>query len=190
VAVIQPFNTVLSITIVLLGLLGPASSARFSLWIAAGMALALVGDINNVNMTDDRTVMRGLVLFVLAYLTYSVGLTLHNGFHPLDWIAGLVLLAFYGIQMRYLWPGLGAWKAPVMIYGLLMPFLVSRAVSTYFGQVFSATQAALLSLGAICLYLGDLEFGIQRFRRPLGFNFGPLLYGGGQLMVALGTLGL
>jgi len=55
-------------------------------------------------------------------------------------------------------------------------------------EVFTFPQALLLSLGTVMLYLGDLEFGIHRFRRPRRFKFGPRLYGGGQLLVALGTI--
>ncbi len=188
VAVIQPATTLLSIAIVVLGLPGPANLPGFSIWILIGMALALIGDINNVNMADDRTLMRGLVLFLLAYLVYATALSVYNGFHPQDLVVAVVLLVLYAAQMAYLWPGLGAWKVPVLAYGLLMPFLVSRAISTFFGGAFTFPQSLLLSLGAVMVYLGDLEIGIERFRRPLHLKFGPLLYAGGQLLVALSTI--
>ena len=185
VAIIQPVGTFISILIAGFGLLTPDANTGFTLWILAGLILAFVGDINNVDMADDRTVIVGLVIFVLAYLTYPIGLTIYNGFHKPDLIVAAVLLCAYVGFLVYVWDGLKEWRIPVMIYALIMPFMVNRAVSTFFGSTFSTTQAVLLTCGTLMLYLGDMEYGIHRFRKPIPMHFGPYFYAGGQLLIAL-----
>lgn len=185
VAVIQPLLTVLSIAVAALSLLSPHAKGAYTAWILAGLTLALAADIFNIDMTSDKVVMAALVIFVVAYLTYAAGLTVFNGFQRQDLVSGLVLFLIYLALMRYLWPGLGSFRIPVLIYGLVMPFMVNRAISTFFGTTFSTTQAILLTAGTGMLYLGDAEYAVHRFRHPIKFSFGPILYAGGQLLVAL-----
>ena len=185
VAILQPLGTLVSILIAACGLLTPNANVGFTMWILGGLILSFAGDINNVDMADDRTVIVGLIIFVLAYLTYPIGLTIYNGFHRPDLIVGAVLLCAYVLFMNYLWAGLNQWRIPVLIYGLVMPFMVNRAISTFFGSTFSTTQAFLLSAGTLMLYLGDMEYGIHRFRKPIPMHFGPYLYSGGQLLIAV-----
>jgi hypothetical protein len=66
-----------------------------------------------------------------------------------------------------------------------MPFMLSRAIFTFFGSTFSTTQSILLSAGTLMLYLGDVEYGIHRFRKPIPMHFGPYPYSGGQLLIAV-----
>jgi uncharacterized membrane protein YhhN len=87
--------------------------------------------------------------------------------------------------MRVYWQGLGNFKIPVLIYGLVMPFMVTRAISTLFGNSFSTLSAVLVSLGSFMLFLGDVEYGMHRFCSPIKFSIGPILYAGGQLLIAL-----
>jgi uncharacterized membrane protein YhhN len=150
------------------------------------MLLCFIGDINNVNMDDDKTVIRGLAVFLFGYLAYGVGLVIYNGFHTPDIFTGILFLGVYLGFLAALWKGLGSFKVPVMFYALIMVFMVWRAFSTFYGDTFSTTQAALLSTGMLVLLLGDMEFGIYRFRTPIPMHFGPYLYMGGQLLVAVG----
>ncbi len=185
VAIVQPLLTLLSIAVAALSLLGPRTNPAYTAWILVGLALAFAADVFNIDMTSDKIVMAALAIFVAAYLTYGIGLTVFNGFHRQDLVTGLLLFLAYLALMRYLWPGLGSFRIPVLIYGLVMPFMVHRAISTFFGTVFSTTQAILLTAGTAMLYLGDLEYAIHRFRRPIKYSAGPILYAGGQLLVAL-----
>ncbi|HOG45098.1 MAG TPA: lysoplasmalogenase family protein [Anaerolineae bacterium] len=185
VAVIQPLLTLLSIAVAALSLLGPRANPAYTGWILAGLILAFAADIFNIDMTSDKTVMAALVIFVLAYLTYGIGLTVFSGFQRQDLVSGLLLFLVYLALVRYLWPGLGSFRIPILIYGLIMPLMVNRAISTFFGSTFSTTQAILLTAGTSMLYLGDIEYGIHRFRRPIKYSVGPILYAGGQLLVAL-----
>ena len=186
VAVLQPLGSALITLVALLSLFRPNVNTTLTLWITAGLLLSFVGDVNNVNMEDERTVFVGLVIFVFAYLAYAIGLTVVNGLHRLDLLPGAILLVLYAATMRYLWPGLGNMQVPVLLYGLVLPVLVWRAASTFFGEVFNPGQSLLLTAGAGALYAGDFEYGIHRFRRPeFHARYGPVLYLGGQLLIAL-----
>lgn len=185
VAVVQPLITVLCILAALLSLTRRDRDHALTAWICAGLGLALLGDFLNLNMTDPAVVIRGLVIAVVAYLTYAVGLTVVNGFHRQDAYVGVIALAFYAGLMSYLWPHLGAMRIPGLIYGLVLPFLITRAVSTFFGNRIATAQAALVTAGTAMLYLGDIEFALHTYTQGVPMLFGPILYSGGQLLIAL-----
>ena len=185
VAIVQPLGCFVSVVIAGLSVFAPGANTGFTVWITAGMVLCLIGDINNINMDDDKTVIRGLVIFVFGYLTYGVGMAVYNGFHKPDVFTAIVFLCVYSGFLAIVWKGLGDFKIPVMIYALNMQFMVWRAFSTFFGDTFSTTQAALLSAGMLVIMIGDFEFGIYRFRKPIPMHLGPYCYLGGQLLIAV-----
>lgn len=185
VAFIQPTGTTIAVFIAAMSMFTPGFNPLFTMIIIAGLLIALVGDVNNVDMANEKTIMIGLVIFVFAYLTYGIGFTVLNGFQPQDLHVGIGIVILYLVIVALLWKGLGDMKIPVLIYSLVMPFMVFRAISTFFGDTFSLTQCILLTVGTAMLYLGDLEFGFHLFRRPNPRTFGPFLYHGGQLVVSL-----
>lgn len=192
VAVVQPLGTILTIAVCALSLLSPHAVIGFTVFILAGLVLSLIGDFLNVDMADEKVVIVGLVIFVFAYLVYAVGIAFYNGFYGADFIVAGVLLVILVAFMAYLWPGLGPMRLPVIVYGAVHCIMVSRAVSTFFGDFFSTTQAILLTAGTIMLFSGDILFAILAYKKPAPPRFvvslnliGPLLYAGGQLLVAL-----
>jgi uncharacterized membrane protein YhhN len=188
-AVIQPLTTLASLIIAALGLLSPRGNPSYTAWILVGMGLCLLADIFNIDMTNDKILYAAIGAFALAYLEYAFTFTRFSGFQPEDVVVGIVFLLIYILLMRLYWKGLGNFKIPVLIYGLVMPFMVTRAISTLFGNSFSTLSAALVTIGSLMLFLGDVEYGIHRFRpalKPaLKFSVGPILYAGGQLLIAL-----
>ena len=152
------------------------------------MGIAIIGDFLNLDMENPKVVLRGLIIAVVAYLSYGIGATVINGFHSQDLITGAVLLGFYVFLMRYLWPGLGDMRASGLIYGLVLPFTFWRAVSCFFGTELSTLQSVFLSLGTLSLYVGDIEFAVHTYKKRLPVMYGPILYAGGQMSIALSTL--
>jgi uncharacterized membrane protein YhhN len=181
----KPLSTLLVILAALLSFTTPGVQPVYTLWILVGLVLSLGGDVA-LMFQSGRAFLVGLVLFLLAHIVYTVAFTVPNGFHPQDPIVGLVLLAVAVAVYHYLKPGLGAMKAPVILYILVICTMVSRAASTFFGDAFTTTQAWLISLGAILFWLSDLMLAVNRFRHP--FRLEPLglyLYYGGQVLIAL-----
>jgi hypothetical protein len=70
----------------------------------------------------------------------------------------------------------------------VLPFTFWRASSCFFGSELSTLQAMCLSLGALSLYVGDIEFAIHTYKKRLQVMYGPILYAGGQLLIAVSTL--
>jgi uncharacterized membrane protein YhhN len=182
---IQPAITFLALVIAALSFLSPAADKGYTAWILVGMGLCFLADIFNIDMTNDRILYAAIGIFVVAYLEYAVTFTRFNGFQGQDFIVAGFFLLIYFFLMRLYWKGLGNFRIPVMIYGLVMPFMVTRAISTLFGNAFSTISAVLVTTGCILLFLGDAEYGLHRFRKPLKFFFGPICYSGGQLLIAL-----
>jgi uncharacterized membrane protein YhhN len=182
---IQPTLTFLALLIAGLSFLSPWVEQSYTIWILVGMGLCFLADIFNIDMTNDKILYAAIAVFVIAYLEYAITFTRFSGFQPEDLIVTAVFLLIYLLLMRLYWNGLGNFKIPVLIYGLVMPFMVTRAISTLFGDSFSTLSAILVTIGCVLLFLGDVEYGMHRFRKPLKFFFGPICYAGGQLLIAL-----
>ncbi len=181
----KPYSTLLLIVIALLSLATPAVQLPFTLWVTAGLVLSLGGDVA-LMFESNRAFLIGLVFFLLAHIVYAIGFTLYNGFQPQDLIVAAVLLGLAVAVFLYLRPGLRKMQGPVALYILIICFMVNRAISTFFGDAFTPTQAWLLSGGAVLFWLSDLVLAINRFRRPFALNRLSLyLYYGGQLLIAL-----
>jgi uncharacterized membrane protein YhhN len=188
VIIFQPAAVILSWLIAAASLLRPDANVTFSVVVLVGMGIAIVGDFLNLDMENPAVVLRGLFIAVVAYSTYGIGVTVIDGFHRQDLIVGAALLVFTVLLMRHLWPDLGEMRVPGLIYGLVLPFAFWRAVSTFFGTELSPLQSLFFSLGTLSLYFGDIEFAIHTYRRRRSILYGPVLYAGGQLAIALSTL--
>jgi uncharacterized membrane protein YhhN len=183
--VFKPVSTVLVIVVAFLSLLTPAARPTFTFGVAVGLVFSLGGDVA-LMLRTERWFLIGLVLFLLAHVVYSVTFTVSNGFQSEDLISAVVLLVLAVAVYLYLQPGLGAMQGPVIFYIVVICFMVNRAVSAFYGQAFSSTQAWLLTVGAILFWLSDLMLAINRFHHP--FKAEPtslFLYYGGQLLIAL-----
>jgi uncharacterized membrane protein YhhN len=181
----KPLSTILVIAIALLSFTQPEVRPAFTWWVTAGLILSLGGDVA-LMFKSSRAFLVGLILFLLAHVMYAIGFTLFNGFHPQDLVTAVVLVAI-GIPIYlYLRPGLGRLHGPVVLYLLVILIMVHRALSTFFGDTFTTTQAWLLSLGAILFLLSDLILAVDRFRHPFELSRLRLhLYYAGQILIAL-----
>lgn len=183
--ILKPLSTLLVIAVALLSLLTPNAQPSYTLWITLGLVLSLGGDVA-LMFESNKAFRMGLVLFLLAHIVYCIAFTLPNGVYPQDLVTGAVLLAVGVAVLLYLRPGLGSMQAPVIVYVLVLCLMVNRAVSTFFGDAFTTTQAWLLTVGAVLFLLSDLVLAINRFRHPFEANrFGLFLYYAGQLLIAL-----
>jgi len=77
-------------------------------------------------------------------------------------------------------------KGPVILYTLIICLMVNRAISTFFGDAFTATQARLMTTGAIFFMLSDIVLAVNRFRQPIErHRLSLFAYYLGQLLIAL-----
>ena len=159
----------------------------YTLALLAGMLLCFGGDMALMFMNSSKKAFRiGLVLFLLGHVAYIVVLTVFSGFRQSDWISALVLAAAAACVYRYLLPGLGDMKVPVLVYVIIISLMVNRAVSTFQGTYFNTTQAALLTGGAVLFYISDVILALHRFRHQ--WKYGRInlaFYYAGQVLIAL-----
>jgi uncharacterized membrane protein YhhN len=185
-SIIQPLTTLLSIGIAAVSFLDPNVNHSYTFWILVGLGLSFLADIFNIDMNNDKIFFAGIAVFILAYLEYAITYTrFNNGFHQQDILIGIIFILIYILLMCLYWKRLGKYKLPVMIYGLFMPFMVTRAISTLSGGIFPLTSSILVTSGSLMLFIGDVEYGIQRFYKSGKFTIGPICYAGGQLLIAL-----
>ena len=183
---LKPLSTLLVIAVSLLSLLRPTAQPAFTWSITLGLVLSLGGDVA-LMFESKRAFLIGLVLFLLTHIVYSIAFTVPNGFHAADIIAGAVLLGIGAAIFFYLRPGLGSLRVPVLLYILITCVMVNRAISAFFGDAFTTTQAWLTSLGAILFMLSDIVLAVNRFHHPVAAHRLSLLaYYLGQLLIALG----
>jgi uncharacterized membrane protein YhhN len=181
----KPLSTLLVILVAALSFTRPAVQFEYTTWIIVGLSLSLGGDVA-LMFRSSGWFIAGLVLFLLAHVVYAGAFTVPNGFHPQDLVVGLCLAVAGVVVYLYLKPGLGSMRGPVIVYILIICLMVNRAISTFFGETFTTTQAWLISLGASLFWISDLLLAVNRFRRPLRLEaFGLYLYYGGQLLIAL-----
>lgn len=160
---------------------------EYTLALLAGMLLSFGGDMALMFMNSSAKAFRiGLVLFLLGHVGYIVVFTVFSGFQPNDWISALVLAAAAVGIYRYLLPGLGEMKIPVLAYILIISIMVNRAISTFSGTYFNFTQASLITAGAVLFYVSDVILALHRFRHQ--WRYGRInlaFYYGGQVLTAL-----
>ncbi|MBN1640621.1 MAG: lysoplasmalogenase [Anaerolineae bacterium] len=181
----KPLSTLLVIAVAALAFCSPALRPGYAAGVLVALAFSLGGDVA-LMFRAPRAFTLGLALFLLAHVAYAVTFTLYNGFHPPDLVVAGVLLALAVAVYRWLAPGLGGMKGPVIVYIAVISTMVNRAISTMFGQAFTPTQAWLIALGALLFWASDLMLAVNRFRRP--FRLHPLLlvlYYAGQTLIAL-----
>jgi uncharacterized membrane protein YhhN len=181
----KPLSTLLVIVVALLSFTTSGVQPSFTLGVTLGLVFSMGGDVA-LMFKPSKAFLLGLILFLLAQIVYSIVFTMPNGFHPQDLVTAIVLLAIAVPVYLFLLPGLRSMRIPVILYIIVICFMVNRAVSTFFGDAFTTTQAWLIASGAILFWLSDLLLAINRFRVPFRAEpLGLFLYYGGQLLIAL-----
>jgi len=193
----KPVSSALVIAVGALSLAQPpgAHDVIYTALILGGLLLSFAGDLLLIPPDNGRAFLAGLVAFLLAHVAYMAAFVyLHasRGFAfdvASDIVhAGALTLAAVGVY-RYLGPGLGAMRLPVIAYMLVISAMVHRALAIAFAHPGGALQPLLIAAGALLFYLSDAVLAINRFR------FGNRLRGGklanlstyylGQVFIAL-----
>ncbi len=183
----QPLTTIISLIISILSLFSPLSSTLFTILIIFGMFLALIADFLNIDMKDISVVIRGLLIFFVSYLIYTISTFILFGMTNLLWIPILIMsvifiivfsLANKGIKEKFEKIAMGA-------YGFLISMMAASGLGTLFNPDIRVISSVLLALGFCFLCAGDFEFALSNYWKNLNFPFGPVLYAGGQLLVSI-----
>ena len=188
--------------LVLLGLLALVGNFRSLPLICFGLGIffSLAGDvflIISYARFSDRWFFPGLVAFLLAHISYIIGLnTPLPNVSPI-WSLGLaVVLALTaarilrrvidGVRQK----GLPRLVRPVSLYGTVITLMLLSALLTLNNAVWRNSAAGLVAVGAILFYFSDVLLAWNKFVNPIknGRLANMVLYHLGQAALVAGVL--
>jgi alkenylglycerophosphocholine hydrolase len=180
-AVFKPLTTILLFAVV--GL----PSSRFAGFVTAGIVFSLIGDV--ALLSDAKPAfIAGLAGFLLAHVAYISGSLTVGTYHPRLLVIGPLVLAATALLLKTVWPGAGAARIPVLIYGLALSTMVITAWSTLGSAL---TWAPFAAAGSVLFYISDSSLALNRFHQPIPhvsfLSMG--VYWLGQLGIALAAHG-
>jgi len=193
VSICQPMTTV---TALITALLSFTTNFRmtYTVWIMIALAVAAFADSILVSRTDKSAFVKGMALFFVTIVIYGVTWFRLNGLVGQDKVILPIILVIYMIMaVIFLRAKGGVDGKPskkvtigVLIYMLTFLLVISRAISTFYGEYFTLTQSILITVGSISFFLGDCQLGIYHF---IDIKFpmvqAPPFYFIGQLLIAL-----
>jgi uncharacterized membrane protein YhhN len=160
----------------------------FQSWMVIGLVLGAIGDIALLGR-GSRAFLIGLAAFLAGHIAYVIGLAQLES--PLYWFvyAGrLGMLAIVGgaIALSWLWPNLGFFKVPVVIYVIAIVAMVMGAFAVQSTGGLPAPERDFLAIGAALFFLSDLAVARDRFiaRDFKNKAYGLPAYYGAQLLIA------
>jgi uncharacterized membrane protein YhhN len=193
----KPLCTLLVILTCALSFSRPAAAfdPRYTVLILIGLTFSLAGDILLIPYDNPKAFLAGLVAFLMAHVAYIIAF-IYLQFGILDEInvagelvTAIVLLIIGANVYRYLAPGLGDMRMPVIAYIIVISFMVFCAVGIALVHPGPAMQPALIATGASLFYVSDAILAANKFR--MGGNmphykvWNLSAYYSGQLLIAL-----
>ena len=182
---------VMLVLLLWLGLIGGFTSPM--LWFSLGILFSLFGDI--FLMLPREIFTAGLVAFLLAHLSYIIGL--NQGplpFNLATLIIALMVIIVAVTIFRQLNAGLKAkdlnsLRLPVLVYCLVISLMLFSALMTLVKNYWMPVPALMVSFGALFFFLSDAFLGWNKFVDPLknGRIVVIVTYHLGQILIVLGA---
>ena len=154
--------------------LAASVGGSFAHLVLAGLLLSAAGDA--LLLSDRRPAfLAGIGAFLLAHVAYAAAFAPRARVSaPLAAVLALVALAV----VRWLWPHLGTFRVPVVVYAIAITVMLLLALGV---------ESPLVRAGGALFYLSDLTVARDRFVRKQFANrlVGLPLYYAGQVLIAL-----
>jgi len=195
----KPLCTLLVILTAALSFTRPYESVDglYSGLVLVGLGLSLIGDVLLIYQDNAKAFVWGLVAFLLAHVMYIASfvylqvVVIQSQNKGGEALAALALAAVAVGIYRYLSPGLGKMRAPVIAYIVVISVMLHRATAIALVQPGPATQAILIFAGALLFYVSDAILAANKFRMdgkmPHYRLWNLSTYYTGQLLIALST---
>jgi uncharacterized membrane protein YhhN len=141
----------------------PDADGRYAALVTAGLLASAVGDLCLV-WPERFTV--GLTSFLLAHCFYVAAFaqSAADGGMAWAWLLGIVATA--GVLLAALWPHLGKFRAPVVVYVAVIAAMAWTAARRAGAPEIPASSAMLALGGAVVFMSSDGVLAIDRFARP------------------------
>ncbi len=161
-------------------------SNRYTRWIAAGLALSMLGDL--LLEIHEALFLHGLGAFLLAHVAYIAAYL--TATRTPRWGLGVPFLLLGTGLWLFLAPRLGALGPPVGLYVAVICTMMWRASALMGEEGLARREQWAALLGALCFGLSDTLLAFRLFVHPVaGMSYASiLLYWAGQLGIALSTL--
>lgn len=163
-----------------------APNAIFTI-MGIGFMLSAIGDYF-LDLRNDKYFIHGLIAFFLAHVAFVIYLFGHvpafSNFSALEWsivfILPIIAIGFY------------LWIYSSLPKDIKIPVAAYSAIITLMGIAAFTSQLSspLLPLGAVLFIASDAVLAIERFKFkiPMGDKLNWLLYGSGQILLAVGVV--
>jgi len=193
VSICQPMTTIMALLCAGLSFFGNTQST-YTIWIIVGLAISAFADSVLVKRDDKQAFMKGMVMFLVAITIYGYTWTRLSGFQSQDVVITVIaLIAYIILSMVFMSSRGGIDGMPtvkvtigVLIYLFAFCLIISRAVSTFYGDYFTLTQSIMITIGIVSFFAGDLQLGIYHFTdKDFPMEQAPAFYFVGQLFIAL-----
>jgi uncharacterized membrane protein YhhN len=160
-----------------------------------GIIFSLAGDI--FLMLSNRWFIAGLAAFLLAHLSYIIGLNTPFGDVSALWaiVIGIILALAAARVLQPILAGLrekgqGKLVVPVAVYGMVITIMLLSAILTILRTDWKTSASGLVSLGAILFYFSDIILARNKFVRPIrnGRVMNMVAYHLGQIVLITGVI--
>ena len=165
-----------------------------------GIFLSMAGDVFlmiSYARFSERWFLPGLAAFLLAHVSYIVGLnTPLPNVSPI-WSLGLAIVLalgaarilrriIHGVRQK----GLPRLVRPVSLYGMVITLMLLSALLTLNNPAWKTSAGGLVALGAILFYFSDILLAWNKFVNPIknGRLANMILYHLGQAALVAGVL--
>jgi uncharacterized membrane protein YhhN len=172
-----------------------AHDNRYTLLISVGLVLSWAGDVLLIFQANPRAFLAGLVAFLSAHLVYIAAFVYmqlsleYRSPIAVEALTAVGLALLGSVVYRYLRPGLGKLRLPVLFYILAISVMVHRALVVAWAPASTMVFSALVLGGAALFYLSDAILAINKFRfggQRSNYRLWNLTtYYVGQLLIAL-----
>ncbi len=141
------------------------------LWFGTGLLFSLAGDV--LLILSERYFLAGLIAFLITQIAYSLGLTYQTSLLG-AWdllIAFILILSAIRILQRMIpvmrSKGLNNLILPVRLYSAVISLMLFCAMRTLSQPEWGSIPSALVSMGALSLYVSDLFLAWDKFVIPV-----------------------
>lgn len=160
-------------------------------WIVLALLFSWAGDVLLMfESTNGNFFIFGLVAFLIAHIFYILfyeNVIRKNGIRKNYWWF-LPVIIYYIALIYLLSPNLGDMKLPVRIYGIVISYMLIKALQT--GGIKNFGAATFMIAGAILFITSDSLLAINNFYEPFEYAGIAIMltYGIAQLLITLGAV--
>ena len=168
--------------VISLALVHPLNTSQtYRILIVLGLLFSLAGDV--FLMLPKDSFLQGLVSFLIAHLFYIAAFC--QGSQFTEFMSYLPFIAYGGVMYKILYPSLGKFKIPVVVYMLVIVSMGCSALSHWIPL--HNLPSFLGFIGSVLFIASDSILAVNKFKEPFHHaQFWILLtYFSAQALIAL-----